>query len=272
MKILSSGLALLLVSMIVTVASPGWAADDNQAAVDPSGTWRWEHDEGGETIKDVLKLNIDDDGEVTGTYQGRIGPIDLDEAEVEGDALSCDFEIEFGENTIEVEFEGTIDGDSVTGTVAISGGDESQEFPWVASRSVEDSDVVGSWDIMIELEDGNTLTPTLEVKQDKDSTELVGSYSSLNGDAELNVEEVKVSDNKLTFTVSGEFNGNTLTADYEVAPRGNKFSGTVAYDFNGQTGELDVEGKRQTADDDDDADDDTDDDNDDDDDDDDDEN
>ena len=259
----NSGLTLLTLGMIALFSLPAHA-DDAKLTVDPSGTWRWEHDEQGQTIKDILRINFDaDTGKGSGTYEGRIGPIELEEVEVEGDQLSCEFEVDFDGGSIEVEFEGKVEGDTVTGVVEISAGQDGQEFPWVAKRSVEESDVLGTWDIRIELNDGNTLTPSLKISHDDDK--LVAEYTSTNAEVELNVEELAVADNNLTFTISAEFNGNTLTANYDVAPRGDKFSGTVAYDFNGQTGELDVDGARQTDDDDDEEADDDDDDDDDDD-------
>jgi hypothetical protein len=249
MMIHRNALPLLAMGMMMSLISISLAEDDDKTKADPSGTWRWEHEENGETIKDILRLSVDDDGKVTGTYEGRIGPIKLDEAELEGDELSCEFEIEFNDNTIEVEFEGKIDGDEVTGTVEISGGDQAQEFPWVATRSVEDSDIVGTWDVEIELNDGGTLMPTLTIEAGDDG--LGGSYTSTLSNVEMTLSDLAVADNKLTFTVSAELDGNSLTADFEVAPRGDKFNGTVAYDYNGQTGDLDVEADRRVEKDDD---------------------
>ncbi|MFM2093126.1 MAG: hypothetical protein RIS70_250, partial [Planctomycetota bacterium] len=41
------------------------------SAADPAGTYRWTHDEGGETVKNALVINYDGK-QVTGVYKGRI--------------------------------------------------------------------------------------------------------------------------------------------------------------------------------------------------------
>ncbi len=104
--------------------------------VDPSGTWRWEHDEEGETIKDILRINLDKEGKVVGTYQGRIGPLEIKEGKTEGDQLSFQIAIDAGAFELEIKFTGKIKKDDVVGTVAIGAGTEFADFPWAAYRAV----------------------------------------------------------------------------------------------------------------------------------------
>ena len=59
------------------------------SAVDPSGTWRWEHEDlagTGEIIKDVLKLKFDD-GKVSGTYAGPGDELEIENAKIDGDTV-----------------------------------------------------------------------------------------------------------------------------------------------------------------------------------------
>jgi len=219
-------------------------ADDGKKVVDPSGTWRWEHDAGGETIKDVLKLNFDG-AKVTGTYKGRRNPIEIKNGKMEGDKLSCDFGVEFDGRKIVVKFKGKIKGDEVDGTVAIESDNDSREFPWKAKRSVEVSDVVGTWKMQIKTSNGNSLTPKLTLSQEDKKKKLKGIYESTNADVKLDVKEIQVKDNQLSFIITGEFDGNTLTAKYTVQPRGDKLSGKIGFKFNDRTGELKVKGKRE---------------------------
>ena len=44
-------------------------AEQESKTSDPSGTWRWEYEMQGETIKDKLHLNLEADGKVTGAGQ-----------------------------------------------------------------------------------------------------------------------------------------------------------------------------------------------------------
>ena len=231
---------LLAVNAVAEEKSP---ASEKKTAVDPSGTWRWEHEEGGETVKDVLKLNFDGK-KVSGTYQGRRGPYEIVEGKIEQDQISFGFSVEFEGQTIEIKFAGKIKGDNVDGTVSMKSDEGARDYPWVADRGLESSDTVGTWKMAIELPDGNVLTPQLKLSLSDDKKELKGEYTS--NDAELDVSEIQVKNNKLFFKISGDFGGSTLTANYKVQPRGDKLAGEIEYDFNGQTGELEVTGKRET--------------------------
>ncbi len=47
------------------------AAQDKPATIDPSGTWRWEYELGGQTWLDSIQLKMDDNKKVVGSYKGR---------------------------------------------------------------------------------------------------------------------------------------------------------------------------------------------------------
>lgn len=220
----------------------GTAVAAEKTAVDPSGTWRWEHEEGGETVKDVLKLNFDGK-KVSGTYQGRSGPYEITDAKIEKNELTFGFSVEIDGRKFTIGFAGKMKGDKVDGTVTIKTDEGEQDFPWVAERNLNTTDVVGAWKLAIELPDGNVLTPLLKLSLSDDKKELKGEYTS--NDSELDVSEIKVKNNKLFFKISGDFDGNSLTANYKVQPRGDKLAGEIEYDLNGQTGELEVTGKRE---------------------------
>lgn len=218
-------------------------ADDDAKTVDPSGTWRWEHDEGGETVKNVTTLTYDG-GKLTGSYRGRRGPYEIKNGKVDKNQVSFEFGVEADGRTYLVKFNGTVKGDEVTGDVSVDVDGETQQYPWSAKRALHKEDVVGIWDLKIETNDGNVLTPKLILSLDGDQPELKGDYKTTVGDLKLDVSDIEVKDNSLFCVVSGEFDGNSLKVQYKLKPRGDKISGDVEYDFNGDTGELKVEGKR----------------------------
>ncbi|MCA9102740.1 MAG: hypothetical protein KDA63_16390 [Planctomycetales bacterium] len=245
-RIWSSITPLALAAALALAANAAAEAEaDKQPAADATGSWHWEHDEQGLTVKDVLRISDDGKGKISATYQGRIGPLWLEDVELAGEAFSGEFDVDFEGNTIEVEFEGKIDGDTINGTVELSGGQDSQSFPWVATRRLEETDVVGTWNIEVPLDNGSTLTPSIAIKSGDGGRGLVGDYTSTNADIQLDVDGLAVRDGKLVFTVSAERDGNTFSADYDVVPRGDRFAGTVAYNFNGQSGQLDVTARRK---------------------------
>ncbi|MEZ6074028.1 MAG: hypothetical protein R3C10_28065 [Pirellulales bacterium] len=197
-------LALAAALALATNAAAADAEADKQPAADATGSWHWEHDEQGLTVKDVLRISDDGKGKISATYQGRIGPLWLEDVELAGEAFSGEFDVDFEGNTIEVEFEGKIDGDTINGTVELSGGQDSQTFPWVATRRLEETDVVGTWNIEVPLDNGSTLTPSIAIKSGDGGRGLVGDYTSTNADIQLDVDGLAVRDGKLVFTVSAE--------------------------------------------------------------------
>lgn len=221
----------LLAVFLCNVAVRAQEKKEESKPTDPSGTWRWTHDEGGETVKDVLKLNFDE-REVTGSYQGRVAS-KVEKARVDGNQLFVEFHIEADGQKIGLKFEGKIDGDDVVGKVVV---ENFGEFPWTAKRTLEAADVVGSWNITLKTDDGQTFEPVVKIRQEGD--QLKGVYISKLIDKELELKDLRVKDKKLTFEVSGDANGNSFTLKYSGEPRGDRMSGKVSYTVGGQSGEL----------------------------------
>src|SRR5262245_58845155 len=87
-------------------------------APDPAGSWRGEHEEEGEVVKDLLRLNFDQKTkQVTGTYQGRIGPVDLKNGKLDGNRLTIEFVVDLNGQELVVKLAGDIKSDEMTGTV-----------------------------------------------------------------------------------------------------------------------------------------------------------
>jgi len=219
------------------------SAEDAKATVDPSGIWRWEHEQNGEVIKDVLKLTFDD-SKLTGSYEGRIGPYKIKNGKVAENKISFEFNAEVNETEVFVKFEGEIKGDEVNGSVHAEFDGESETFPWTAERGLKNEDVVGKWKLEVETSEGDIIEPVLTLKVEDGS--IVGKIEIPDRYLELEVSEIKVKDQKLYLTISGDLDGRTLTSKYTLKPQGDKVSGKIAYDFDGETGELEVVGKRKS--------------------------
>ena len=87
--------------------------------VDPSGTWRWEHEdlEGtGQIIKDVLKLKFEN-GKVTGTYVGPGDELEIENAKLDGDTLHWELNVDAQGQSLNIAWNGKISGDDINGTV-----------------------------------------------------------------------------------------------------------------------------------------------------------
>jgi len=210
------------------------------SAADPAGTYRWTHDEGGETVKNALVINYD--GKlVTGVYKGRIEK-SIEAAKLDGDKLTFKFDAEYQGIKMEVKFDASVKSDELDGKVLITADGQTQEYPWTAKRSLESEDVLGTWSIKITTSEGRTVEP--EIKVTKDGSNLKGTYRTKGIEKDFEARDLKVSDQQLSFTVAGQANDTQFTVKYTGRPRGDKMSGKVDYDLNGNTGSIDFEATR----------------------------
>lgn len=207
--------------------------------VDPSGSWRWQRDFGDDTVDFLLKLNWDGE-KLTGEYTSFDSTTKIEDAKLEGDQLSFYVEREFNGNEFDVDFTGKVKEDQIDGTTTVDFGGEPRDFEWQAKRSVEPSDVVGTWKLHMETPNG-PIEPEITLKET--DGKLQGNYSSVFGEREAT--NVSLEDNVLSWEISGENDNFTFKTVYKGKPRGNKIAGTSEYDFNGNTGSLEFTGEKQ---------------------------
>ena len=131
--------------------------------------------------------------------EGRDRKIEVEKGAIEGDQLSFTVPMTFGGTEVEIMFAGKIATDDIDGTVAVEFEGDKREFPWMPKRSVMDEDIVGEWQIHIEADDGSVFEPVLTISQSGDKLKSV--YTTEQG-TELEVEELKLEDNHLSFSVT----------------------------------------------------------------------
>ena len=239
---MSTARFILLALWIAIPVSPTDAQDPNVAkgSDTPAGTWRWEHQLNGQTIKDTLYLELVNDKKVTGKYVGPTIEVPVRNGKFSDDKLTFDFDAELGQ-TITFLFEGKIDEDQIDGKVTAKTDDGERDFPWKPKRSVTPSDVVGKWTFEIVTPDEEKLTPTLAVKLD--GGKLSGVYSHRGND--ITAENLEVRDNELVFDIVTELNGQRLDVSFTGRPYGNTQSGILNFAINGNTGDLKFTAKRE---------------------------
>ncbi len=236
-------LSLTLAALCVLNTSVD-AQDKPTKPTDPSGTWRWEYDLGGETMKDSVRLNLGKDNKLVGQYKGREDKLtEIKDAKIEGDALSFLLVLDFQGTSVKLEFKGKVKGDAINGNVAVAMGEGTQEFPWAPERSVQMEDVVGQWQMKIDAGD-RTLEPVVTISKDGDKYKA--KYVS---GEELNVDatDLKVENNQLSFRVSAEVNGTKIKADYKGRPYGDKIQGNIAYVLGDNSGDIEFAGTRKST-------------------------
>ena len=211
------------------------------SAPDPSGTWRWEYELDGKTREDSLVLNLVD-GKVSGTFRGVPDkPIEVKDAKLKDNQLSCAVEYKWKDQTVSLAFVGKIKHDDLDGAVTITTENGTDEYPWSPKRAVRKDDVVGQWNIVIDA-NGTKLEPRLVIT--KTGETLQGKYTVTDGNV-VDATGIKIKDNKLEFRVEATVDGRMLRADYSGRPYGQSMQGTIKYDLDGNEGEIDFAAKRQ---------------------------
>jgi hypothetical protein len=132
--------AAALVLGLVGLTGAGLA---DEKKVDPTGTWKWTTDFGGQKREQTLKLKLEGD-KLTGTMSGGRGGkggkgTNAPDSKIE-DASFKDGEIKFtvtrergGTKTVS-KYSGKLSGDTIKGTIESDRGGETQKRDWEAKR------------------------------------------------------------------------------------------------------------------------------------------
>lgn len=239
MKSLSKPFATILIALFVAI--PLQAQTKN---ADPTGTWRWDsEDQSGEIMDNALTVSVSK-GKAMGVFNGwdgRFKDLKSVAGTIKGDQLVLDFEVETPEMDFEAKYEGTIKGDTATGTITLSSDQGSMDLPWKAKRSVEMSDVVGEWDLVVET-DGEE--HDLKLNIDKKGGKYV---AKMKGDeiGECVVKDMKTKGTSFMFTTTGVLQGMDFVAKFETKPRGHKLEGELELEIANDSMSLPVEGRRK---------------------------
>ena len=104
----------------------------------PTGTWKWTVDFGGQSREMTLKLKMDGD-KLTGTMVGRDG----EETKIE-DAKYKDGDVSFkvtrkrDDQTFVIKYSGKVTGDTFKGKMEVNFGGEDRSFDFEAKRSKDE--------------------------------------------------------------------------------------------------------------------------------------
>ncbi len=207
----------------------------------PSGSWRWTHELDGETIDDLVRVQLGEKGSLTGKYIGNDREIVLRNGSFKDGVLSFDFQAEVQDQDMTFSFRGEINDDAIDGTVDVKTDSGTYDFPWKPRRSVQPADVVGKWTFTVVTPNDETIHPTLTLSADKET--LSGKYKSQ--DKDITPTNLKINeDGELVFDIVDQFNGNRLDVSFTGRPYGDDISGVLNYSVNGNVGDLDFTATR----------------------------
>jgi hypothetical protein len=191
----------------------------------------------GQAIPSQIKLKKEAE-KIVGTIGSQMGEMPV-EAEVKGKTLTIWFNFQGqGGQATAIELAGTVDGDSVKGTMAV-GGQPGGEFvatraktaPATTAPAAKDqpaaakTDLTGTWSVTVELPN-MTANPTIVLKQDGEK--ITGDYVSAQYGKFPITGTLKGADVTFSFTMNIEGNGLTVTYAGAVDKDGG-IKGSVTY-------------------------------------------
>ena len=121
----------LLSFLFVCVALVGVAI----AAENPTGTWKWTTNFGGQSRDATLKLKMDGD-KLSGVYIGGQSNTEtpIENATIKDDTISFSVTREFNNQKRTTKYSGKISGDTITGKSERERDGQTQSSDWVAKR------------------------------------------------------------------------------------------------------------------------------------------
>ncbi len=235
-------ISILVVALIAAATGISSAQEKKTTPANAAGTWRWESDQQGETVEHSLRLTVNDKNEVVGVYNGMMDDLKSTKGSIKGNKLALHFDVDRDGVEFEADYDAVIKGDKASGTMALYSSQGEIELPWEATRTLDVLDVVGTWNVEIETGE-QTLKPKLVVKEDG---KKVSAKFVTDDVRNAVVSGLKAKDNKLMFTIKGEFEGSDFVAACTAKPSGDKFEGGLIVEMDGQRLELPISGARQT--------------------------
>ncbi len=108
-------------------------------AADPTGTWKWTA-QGRNGPQDYSAALVLKDGQLTGSVTGPRGATDISDASFKDGAIAFATVVTYNDNKFSVKYTGTIDGDSLKGSIERPGrnGGAPTKTDWVATRAPAD--------------------------------------------------------------------------------------------------------------------------------------
>jgi hypothetical protein len=120
------------------------------------------------------------------------------------------------------------------------GEEEQHEAKREGGKAKPAASLTGKWKYSFTTSSGQTLEPTLDLKQEGDK--LTGTVKV--NERESAISDGKISNGEVSFKVVRERDGNTITSRYNGKLEGEMFKGKINSNFGGNDRTYDFEGKR----------------------------
>lgn len=235
--------AALVIGTLSSAVADEPAKNKKSGKSNPSGTWTWEADVGGNYIASELQLLLHGE-QLTGEYNNDIVSLEIENSRYDGKTFSFTLEFDVDGTEIKAAVSGVAAGDKMTGNAKLSINGQEMELPIDAKRDTKRRDVVGTWKLKVETDAGEAFEPIVIVSLEKGK--LAGSYEG-QAAGKHDLQDVKLEENKLSFTISGDAaDGSPFSAKFTGKPRGNRIGGKSTVTINGSELTAKVRGHRVT--------------------------
>jgi hypothetical protein len=220
-----------------------------QSKPDATGTWKWTSParNGGTPRETTLTLKQEGD-KLTGSVTGRLGnETAIADGAVKGGEITFKVTREFGGNRFTMNYKGKLAGDAITGTIEFERDGQTNSRPWEAKRAGAAAaiDPTGTWKWAMPGRNGGPerqMALTLKLADGKLSGTLAGRRS-----AGTPISDAAIKGGEISFKVTRERNGQSMTQKFTAKLNGDTLKGTVEFERDGQTNSREWEAKREKA-------------------------
>jgi len=212
---------LVILGLVLAAGVPALAQDI-------TGEWEMTMEFGGRQTFATLTITKNPDG----TLAGKWGRDDLSNVKFDGQKLTFDRTVHWGDREFTLNYAGTLKDGKLTGTLSSDNG----EFPVNGAKAKPKPPVLGVWDLAYSIGDRD-VTAKLTVSQKPDGT-LDAKWASQMGESAIS--NVKAEGNKITFDRTVKFNDREFKMTFEGMAQGDKLTGVSKSDM----GEIPVTGTR----------------------------
>lgn len=218
------------------------------------GTWNLVTDVQGNPVDATFVVSMKD-GELVGNWSSEYGDSVVKDLKLDGDKVTF---VRSTETVGDLQFEGTLDGGSLSGTLSSEAGDfttkgtkadTAEDGSDGAEPAADESDaepavvginLAGDWNLEAEMPDGTTAETVLHV------SETDGSYSGVLATdfGETKIESVELDGEKITFTTEIDAGGIMVPMSFSGTIKGGVIEGVITVDMDGTALEIPVKGTR----------------------------
>ncbi len=234
-------LAAALVLAIVAVAGSAQAAEEKgKGKVDPTGTWKWTVEFGGQSREVTLKLKLEGD-KLTGALVGREGrETPIQDAKFKDREISFKVVREREGRKMTSTYSGKVGRNAIKGKIEFERDGQTQSRDWQAKRAAAAVNPTGTWKWTVEF-GGQSREMTLKLKLDGDK--LTGAMVGRDGQ-ETPIQDAKCADGEVSFKVVREREGQKFTLKYAGKVSGDAITGKTEFEREGQAQSREWQAKR----------------------------